>query len=280
METKNIPDVPLLRVLPGLYRALLRITRRHGMFTIARNHVRLYPRGQRVKIAGDATLYLPPDPHFIGFLLGTHEQHIAALMMEHVRAGDVCADVGANIGYFTAVLSTLAGPTGRVLSFEPVPENFQILAINARIASQHGAVVQTWQAAVSAAPGELRIVRQAHSTAHQVTAAPGASTEIVPSISLDAELPKQIGASQIAFLKVDVEGHELSVLQGMRELIHQGKIRRMVMEVTPGPDATQISEIIATRPHKLTTWCGKSWQHVGISELTERTDVFVEFQTP
>ena len=119
METRDVPDVPLLRALPALYRTLLRITRRHGMFTIARNHVRLYPRGQRVKVASEATLYLPPDPHFIGFLLGTHEQHIADLMMTHVRAGDTCVDVGANIGYFTAVLSKLAGPTGRVLSFEP-----------------------------------------------------------------------------------------------------------------------------------------------------------------
>src|SRR5688572_19892682 len=116
MDAAAIPDVPLLQVLPKAYRLLMKATRRHGMFTLARNHARLYPRGQRVKIRGGATIFLPPDPHFIGFLLGTHEQHIADLMQAHVRPGDICVDVGANIGYFSAVLSRLAGSTGRVLS--------------------------------------------------------------------------------------------------------------------------------------------------------------------
>ena len=264
MPSSVVPDVPLLQALPAAYHVLMKATRRHGMFTLARNQVRLYPHGQRVKIAGDATIFLPADPHFIGFLLGRHEHHIAELMMTHVRPGDICVDVGANIGYFSAVLSRLAGAAGRVFSFEPVPENFDVLAINAQIASQTGAPVRPQRAAVAATSGELRIVRQAHSTAHQVSSAVDASGESVPAVSLDAELPKSIGDAQIAFLKVDVEGYELSVLQGMRSLIQRGKIRRMVVEITPGFDAAQIAEIISGRRHKLTSWVGQKWTPIQI----------------
>lgn len=198
-------------------------------------------------------------------------------MHEHVKPGDTCVDVGANIGYFTAVLSRLAGVTGRVFAFEPVPETFGVLSVNAKIASQTGASVQPARAAVSAEAGELRIVRQGQSTAHQVSPTEDVGGEIVPAISLDTELPKLIGESAVAFLKIDVEGHELSVLQGMRNLIAQGIIRRMVLEVTPGPDTTKISAILAARPHTIKSWCGNRWQKVAITDLQDRTDVFLEF---
>jgi ubiquinone/menaquinone biosynthesis C-methylase UbiE len=45
-----------------------------------------------------------------------------------VSAGDWVLDVGANIGQYTLRLSELVGESGRVISFEPVPETFELLA--------------------------------------------------------------------------------------------------------------------------------------------------------
>lgn len=47
-----------------------------------------------------------------------------------IRPGDRVIDIGANVGHYTLKLSTLVGVEGRVLSFEPVPETFDILSSN------------------------------------------------------------------------------------------------------------------------------------------------------
>src|SRR5262245_49641407 len=53
-------------------------------------------------------------------------------LAEFVGPGDWVADVGANVGHYTARLSRLIGESGRVLAFEPVPRTFELLAANTR----------------------------------------------------------------------------------------------------------------------------------------------------
>jgi hypothetical protein len=43
----------------------------------------------------------------------------AAYARACLKPGDVAVDVGANIGFFTALFGTLVGPAGRVFAFEP-----------------------------------------------------------------------------------------------------------------------------------------------------------------
>src|SRR5207253_7776456 len=61
----------------------------------------------------------------------THEREFQRLE-EFVSPGDWAIDVGANVGHYTAKLSKLVGPAGRVLALEPVPKTFELLAHNAR----------------------------------------------------------------------------------------------------------------------------------------------------
>src|SRR5688572_13621160 len=55
------------------------------------------------------------------------------LFRELIRPGMVVVDVGANIGYFSLLASTLVGPTGRVYAFEPDPVNCALLRKNVRL---------------------------------------------------------------------------------------------------------------------------------------------------
>ena len=61
---------------------------------------------------------------------GTWESGETALVKEYVRSGTVAVDVGANIGYFTLLMSSLAGPTGQVHAFEPTRYAFGRLQQN------------------------------------------------------------------------------------------------------------------------------------------------------
>jgi FkbM family methyltransferase len=50
---------------------------------------------------------------------GLWEPEVTRVFREVLSAGDVCVDVGANIGYFTLLASKLVGPSGRVYAVEP-----------------------------------------------------------------------------------------------------------------------------------------------------------------
>src|SRR5262249_33960355 len=58
-----------------------------------------------------------------------------------VEPGDVVFDVGANIGFFSTLLSQLVGPSGRVLAFEPEPENLALLRANLAANGGHNVTV-------------------------------------------------------------------------------------------------------------------------------------------
>jgi FkbM family methyltransferase len=135
-----------------------------------------------------------------------------------IHAGDWVVDIGANVGHYTKRFSELVGANGRVIAFEPVPATFSLLAANVQLfASPNVSLVN---AAVS---DRLDIVGmdipkfgtgldnyyQAHLSSGEDNAFS------VLTVSLDSLGIKQ----RVALVKIDVEGHEASVLAGMRNLI-------------------------------------------------------------
>lgn len=61
------------------------------------------------------------------------EPEVVHLMMRAVREGDTVIDGGANIGYFTLLLSRLVGSTGKVIAVEPSPPSLAKLRHNLEI---------------------------------------------------------------------------------------------------------------------------------------------------
>ena len=60
-------------------------------------------------------------------LLGTYEPEQSGLFRQHIRTGDQVLDIGAAAGYYTLLSAKMVGNTGRVVSFEPDPNNLQFL---------------------------------------------------------------------------------------------------------------------------------------------------------
>jgi hypothetical protein len=52
---------------------------------------------------------------------GTHSMEVVHALRHLLEPGDIFVDVGANIGYLSAVAADRVGPSGRVVAFEPVP---------------------------------------------------------------------------------------------------------------------------------------------------------------
>jgi len=160
---------------------------------------------------------------------GVWEQDQVDLFARLVRPGETALDVGANIGHHSVALSKIVGETGHVLSFEPQMQMFNLL--NANIVLNRCRNVQPFKLAVGAREdnmkmglisydnflpfGSLGLQRQMN------TDWGGEKVDVLP---LDAFLQKlDLGPSQISFMKVDVQAHELFVFQGAQELLRRAQ---------------------------------------------------------
>lgn len=140
-----------------------------------------------------------------------------ARLEDWVGAGDCVVDIGANVGHYAGRLAHLVGPQGRVIAFEPVPATFELLSANmARLGASNVTLVN------AAASGEsawltMNVPKQAggadnYYLAHVTDLEDGIG---VLGLALDSlALPRPI-----RLVKMDVEGHELPAVEGMRELL-------------------------------------------------------------
>src|SRR5262249_27856938 len=79
------------------------------------------------------------------------ERKNIAVIRRLVKPGSCVVDIGANIGFYTALLADCVGPTGRVYAFEPDETNFASLVA----ATRHRAQVQAERAAVTDVDGSV-----------------------------------------------------------------------------------------------------------------------------
>jgi FkbM family methyltransferase len=156
-----------------------------------------------------------------------------ALLDRLLRPGDWALDIGANVGHYTKRMSELVGRHGRVIAFEPVPDTFSLLAANMQLLIAGNVTLLNVAASDRAALVGMEIPRFEDGLvnpyqAHVVAAGAGLSIVTLPVDAL--ALP-----ARVTLAKIDVEGHELPALRGMRALIARD---RPVMIVETGAEAT------------------------------------------
>lgn len=150
---------------------------------------------------------------FIGKALkvyGEYSEGEYDVFSQVVKPGDTVIEAGANLGAHTLGLAQLAGPNGRVYAFEPQRLMFQTLLGNAALNSLTN--IYGFQKALSNAPGKLLVpLQDCEKEVNWGGLALGSCSEgeEVEVITIDS-----LKLSACDFIKVDVEGMELPVLQG------------------------------------------------------------------
>ncbi len=144
-----------------------------------------------------------------------------------VRKGDWVVDVGANVGHYTARLSSLVGPTGRVIACEPVPETFELLASLMSAAGAHNVSLLNVAASAEVGLSGISLPRFANGLTNYYMAnlTPTGGDINVLTLPLDALM----SFKHVSLVKIDVEGHELKVLQGMQMLLKRD-LPRLIVE--------------------------------------------------
>ena len=152
---------------------------------------------------------------------GVHEPGLTKYLLDTFSnsPGGNFLDIGANIGYFSCLLGKLAGPTGKVDSIEPEPQNRQLLESNLRINNLTNVTVHS--CAVGAADGTARmgIYKPANRGRHSLVDLESCKEFIdVPVRRLD-DLLKNSGAASWTLMKIDVEGFEPFVFAGAADTL-------------------------------------------------------------
>jgi len=159
------------------------------------------------------------------YRLGAHEPAITRYLLENVRlrAGEVAVDVGANLGWYSVLLSRLSEPGAQIFAFEPDPESYRLLTRN--LAVNAAGSVAAFNVALGETPGvaELHRYKSCNNGRHTLLSGNTSGGVVrVPVDTLGAFWDRHaLGDRPIRLLKVDVEGFEYFVLRGAGELLRR-----------------------------------------------------------
>lgn len=164
------------------------------------------------------------------FRAGPYEALTSLLIRQSARGAGTFIDVGAHYGFF-AVLAGLANPDCRVLAFEPLPENVEILRRNL---SLNGISAEVHAAAVSNVSGraEFQVSEASDSSGFVANPAAGEARRMQTDVVRLDDLFDRIGVGPV-LVKIDVEGNEIRVLEGMERIIREREDVRLVLEFNP-----------------------------------------------
>jgi FkbM family methyltransferase len=144
--------------------------------------------------------------------LGVHEYLETKFIKRIVKPGMAFVDIGANVGFYSLLASSLVGDSGRVHAFEPASQSFNHLSANIILNDFSNIIVN--RSALS--DRETTMTLHLGPTYNSGTA----SLVDLPWLSSDGEkvsvttLDDYLHGKPCDFIKIDTEGHELSVLKG------------------------------------------------------------------
>ncbi|HWG09695.1 MAG TPA: FkbM family methyltransferase [Solirubrobacteraceae bacterium] len=188
---------------------------RHRDMRVLRGHM----QGARINLGGS----------FLRYLTGDAEPEVQEALAELVKPGQTVYDVGANIGFFTILCSRLVGPQGRVYAFEPIPQNLATLRHNVTLNALSNVTIV--DKALSSATGTAEMFVSPWSAFHSLNVegatkqdnhGPETGEITVQTVTLD-EFVGGEGVRAPDLVKIDVEGAELIVVDGMRETLRSVK---------------------------------------------------------
>ncbi len=177
------------------------------------------------------------------YWLGTYEIELQQTIQDLVKPGMVVYDVGANIGYISLMLARQVSKTGKVFSFEALPENQERFLLNLTTSS-FGDRVQLVKAAVVDKIGTVQFqigpsggMGKAAGSAGRQEYSYTKSIEVQAICLDDFVFEQRNPAPQV--VKMDIEGGEVLALPGMSRVLEQ--VKPVMMLELHGPEAASVA---------------------------------------
>lgn len=189
------------------------------------------------------------------FLYGIRERECTRIFKKELEDGIKVMDIGANIGYYTLIVASIVGDSGKVYAVEPEPKNFEILKKNIELNSYKN--VELYNMAIGDENGDGLLVESGYSNLHRVAKTSDyqkMSTERIRIVTVDEFLGNRL----IDFIKMDVEGFEYYIIKGMTKTLNKNMPLKLFIEVHPenirnyyGESVETMLEILSSANFKL-----------------------------
>lgn len=162
-------------------------------------------------------------------LFGEREMEHKVMLEQVLKPGMTVLDIGANIGYYALMELKLIGKGGTLMAVEPSPSNVALLKRNLELNGYQG--IEVRNAAVSDTPGTRTFFLSEMSnlnTFHDN----GTGSLHLSGKTVDVEtvtVPQVAAGRKLDLIRMDVEGHEVEVINGLLPAIEAGEQAPMII---------------------------------------------------
>lgn len=171
------------------------------------------------------------DPRQRDWMGRHYDEPVARWLASRVKPGDLCVNVGANVGVYTLQCAYWSRPSGRVVAFEPNPHARAILEQHIRWNHMDDRV-EVVDAAVSDRAGTASFFVDGTSDGRSRLGAANSALRAVNPIQVRTVTLDAFCHAAPDWLLIDVEGFEIQVLRGARQIIP--KCRGLLVELHSG----------------------------------------------
>ena len=156
------------------------------------------------------------------YVLGTFKPDLQFFLSSTVKEGNIFYDVGANVGFFSLLAARLVGPKGRVISFEPLPDNLVNLRENMKrnqflnvqiLPFALGATNEEQIFQVSERPTWGKLKSVGNDAPDKYLSDIKVAVRRLDDLVSDGVIPPP------DFVKIDVEGAEVEVIEGAQQTL-------------------------------------------------------------
>lgn len=206
----------------------------------------------------------------IDYALGRNELPVQEAVQRVLEPAGVFYDIGANVGFFTVIAAAVSGPRGRVLAFEPVPENARLVRRNAEL--NGFATVEVHEVAIARTSGEGELLLAEYAGGAALAEAPPPpdlkGSIRVRTMSVDDLV--EGGGPPPDVVKIDVEGAEIAVFEGMARSVQ--RYRPAILYEVDAADANGLAE----RAAQCAAWLyGRGYDVEKLADCYPSSDWFV-----
>ncbi len=167
------------------------------------------------------------------------EANVTNFLLHFLKEGDVFFDIGAHVGYYSMLASSLVGDTGKVISFEPTPRTFESLAENAKIKKN----IEVYNNAVLDKETEIEFFDYGPKFSAFNSFKKRTSDDIYFKESAEKIKVKTVAIDSFCFeknlkptiIKIDAEGSEYLILGAMSKVLDTA-FPLVTLEVTGGDE--------------------------------------------
>jgi len=191
-------------------------------------------------VLGNRIVSLTKDPGISRelALYKVHEPLATRLLMQTLKPGMNVVDIGGDIGYYALLEARIVGPAGRVIAVEPMPRNFLQLCRNVQANGYRQ--IHTHQLAIGDRDGTAPLYLSRRSNWHSMHRNPSTIGQIQVAVRTLDSLLASYDLSTVDLVRMDLEGYEVVVINGMCRTIEKYG-PRLLVELHPDLVGEQVT---------------------------------------